>query len=101
VSRRFGKKVLFTEIGYRGVHATAAHPSVWSSARYVIDLQAQADAYEAFYTAVARQPWMAGVYWWDVNADHWWAGDYSPLGKPAADVMSEWNRRIAASPRTF
>jgi hypothetical protein len=94
VSRRFGKKVLFTELGYRGVRATAVHPNFWSSTQDVTDIQAQANAYRAFYTAVAAQPWMAGVYWWEVNADHWWAGDYSPLGKPAADVMTAWNKRI-------
>src|SRR5436190_1898748 len=91
VSRRFGKRVLFTEIGYRGVHTTAAHPNLWNVTKPT-DVQAQANAYEAFYSAVAGQPWMAGVYWWEANADSWIPQDYSPLGKPAAEVMSVWNR---------
>jgi hypothetical protein len=92
VSRRVGKRVLFTELGYRGTHTTALHPNVWNIVD-TTDVQAQANAYQAFYTAVADRPWMAGVYWWEVNADDWWVQDYSPLGKPAAQIMTEWNRR--------
>jgi hypothetical protein len=90
VSRRTGKKVLFTELGYRGAHTTAVHPSRWD----IVDLadpQAQANAYEAFYEAVAREPWVAGVYWWEVHPEERWIQDYSPLGKPAEEVLSRWN----------
>ena len=97
VSRRFGKQVLFTEIGYRSIRTTAAHPNLWNVVA-ATDPDAQANAYQAFYTAVATQPWMAGVYWWEVNADSWTAQDYSPLGKAAGDVMAAWNRaQIAPS----
>ena len=94
VSRRTGKQVLLTELGYRGIRGTATHPGRWDAVD-AIDPQAQADAYQAFYLGVAGQPWLAGVYWWSVDADKWWAGDYSPLGKPAADVMRTWNMAAA------
>jgi hypothetical protein len=97
VSQRTGKQVLFTEIGYRGIHRTAVHPNQWNLVDSV-DLQAQANAYEAFYAAVASQPWMAGVYWWEARADSWWVKDYSPLGKPAGQVMTDWNRAALAVP---
>jgi hypothetical protein len=90
VSRRTGKKVLFTELGYRGTHTTAVHPNRWDVVD-VPDPQAQANAYEAFYQAVARQPWVAGVYWWDVHPEERWIQDYSPIGKPAEEVMARWN----------
>jgi hypothetical protein len=96
-SARTGRKVLFTEIGYRGIHATAAHPNIWQGTQ-VTDTQAQANAYEAFYRAVSERPWMAGVYWWEVNADSWWVQDYSPLAKPAEQIMVEWNKRLAPPP---
>ncbi|MEA2471197.1 MAG: hypothetical protein QOE38_2196 [Thermoleophilaceae bacterium] len=93
LSARTGKKVLFTELGYRAAHSTAGHPSAWAKADST-DTQAQSNAYQAFYDAVARQPWMAGVYWWDVNADRWWVQDYSPIGKPAEQVLAISNLRL-------
>jgi hypothetical protein len=97
VSRRTGKQVLFTELGYRGVHSTAVHPNEWN-AEDDIDVTAQAAAYSAFYQAVADQPWMAGVYWWGIESDNWWVKDYSPVGKPAEDVMAAWNKRPSTPP---
>jgi hypothetical protein len=91
------KRVLFTEVGYRSGHATAVHPSDWR-ARDVVDLEAQANAYTAFYSAVATQPWVAGVYWWEVNPDAWGPQDYSPLGKPAEQVIARWNAALGMLP---
>jgi hypothetical protein len=34
---------------------------------------------------------VAGVYWWEVHPEERWIQDYSPLGKPAEQVMSLWN----------
>jgi hypothetical protein len=96
-STRTGKKVLFTEIGYRGTHTTAVHPNQWNIPDDT-DTQAQANAYSAFYQSVAGQPWIAGLYWWEVNTDNWWVQDYSPLGKPAEQVMSGWNSASAQPP---
>jgi hypothetical protein len=96
LSSRTGKKVLFTELGYRATRSTAAHPSAWDHTD-VTDTQAQANAYGAFYTAVAQEPWMAGVYWWDVNAGEWWIQDYSPIGKPAERILAFSNLRSMLS----
>jgi GTA TIM-barrel-like domain len=95
VSERTNRKVLFTELGYRGTHATAAHPNIWNGTQ-VTDTAAQGAAYEAFYRAVSQQPWMAGFYWWEVDADEWWVQDYNPLGKDGERVMADWNARLAA-----
>ncbi|HEY0632082.1 MAG TPA: hypothetical protein VGC98_08495 [Thermoleophilaceae bacterium] len=90
LARKTGKRVLFTELGYRAVHGTALHPSAWD-APGATDIRAQADAYEAFYAAVAQQPWMAGVYWWAVNPDGSPTQDYDPTGKPAERVVAREN----------
>jgi hypothetical protein len=92
VSRRTGKQVLFTEIGYRAIRPTAVHPNQWD-ADGDTDVDAQANAYGAFYEAVADQPWLAGVYWWGVESDSWWIKDYNPMGKPAEAIMAAWNKR--------
>jgi hypothetical protein len=91
-SARTGKRVLFTELGYRAGRATAAHPSVWN-VRDTTDVGAQRNAYQAFYDAVADKPWMAGVYWWSVDPESRWVQDYSPIGKPAEQVVARANRR--------
>ncbi|MEA2450851.1 MAG: hypothetical protein QOG63_2783 [Thermoleophilaceae bacterium] len=95
LSDRVGKRVLFTEVGYRAAHTTALHPNLWNAVD-VTDTAAQANAYEALYRAVAGKPWMAGLYWWEVNSDEWWVQDYSPLAKPAEQVMVDWNRQLSA-----
>jgi hypothetical protein len=95
VSEQTRRNVLFTEIGYRATHATAAHPNIWNGTQ-VTDTAAQGAAYEAFYRAVSQQPWMAGFYWWEMNADTWWVQDYNPFGKDAERVLVDWNTRLAA-----
>jgi hypothetical protein len=97
LSRRTGKKVLFTELGYRSIHSAAVYPNRWDVAD-ATDMQAQANAYGAFYDAVARQPWLAGVYWWSVEPGDWWEQSYSPIGKPAEKVMAIWNLRLMLAP---
>jgi len=91
-SGKTGKRVLFTELGYRAIATTAVRPNDWKTAG-TTDTRAQADAYQAFYDAVAKQPWMAGVYWWAVNPDGAPPQDYDPIGKPAEAVVARENAR--------
>jgi hypothetical protein len=93
LSRKTGKKVLFTELGYRAIHSTAVHPNAWDVTD-ATDVRAQANAYEAFYRAVATRPWMAGVYWWNVDPADTSVQDYNPIGKPAEQVVASSNLRL-------
>ena len=97
LSQRTGKKVLFTELGYRAIRSAAVHPSAWDVVD-ATDTQAQARAYQAFYDAVAQQPWMAGVYWWEVDPGKWWVQDYEPINKPAENVLALANLRLTLAP---
>jgi hypothetical protein len=99
VSARTGKPVLFTELGYRAVRDTAVHPSDWP-ARSPADALAQANAYSAFYRAVAGQPWMAGVYWWDTSTSPQ-DQDNGVIGRPAEAVMAAANGLTAPAPVLF
>ena len=68
VSEREGKRVLFTEIGYKSTPDGAVEPWTWPqqqapSARKV-SLETQANAYEAFFRAVWDREWFAGSYVW-------------------------------------
>jgi hypothetical protein len=93
LSERWGKPMLFTEVGYSSQNGANQHP--WA---YVpglpIDLQEQADLYQALFESFFNEPWFAGVFWF------WWLTDpfqggpcdpeASPHDKPAEAVMRRW-----------
>lgn len=114
VQRRYQKPVVFTEVGYRSVRHTAREPWVWPD-RYDIDSttvsnEAQARAFEAMFQMFWRRPWFAGTYVWKwyptVNGHEYYSSnaqspsisafhsiDFTPQGKPAEQVISDWYAR--------
>lgn len=91
VQKRFEKPVIFTEIGYCNTVDAAIEPWVWPNERKEVDLSeaVQARCYEAFFEAVWKKDWLAGVYFWK-----WYPNprdrqpDFTPQGKPAQHVMA-------------
>jgi hypothetical protein len=89
-SRRIGRRILFTEVGYPSLDGGAAWP--WDETRRApIDLEEQRRAYEAFVVAWGGAPELGGVYFWN------WFGfggpddaSYTPRNKPAASVIRGW-----------
>lgn len=93
LSMRFGKPIVFTELGYRSANFSGwKHWEIPRDA--AVNLQAQANAYEAFYRAIWPEPWCGGVYWWKWHSfpDHSYPGsnDFEPENKPAEAVMSRY-----------
>ncbi|WP_400191624.1 glycoside hydrolase family 113 [Hymenobacter sp. B81] len=101
VQRRFGRPVLFTEVGYRATPTAAAAPWQWPDPRQPqpFDPATQAACYEALFRACWRQPWLAGVFVWK-----WYPGlppdgparlraDFTPQHLPAEAVMRRWYAR--------
>ncbi|MDY0019170.1 MAG: hypothetical protein RBT47_04130 [Anaerolineae bacterium] len=90
LAESWDKTILFTEIGYRSIDGTASHPWDWQTGG-AIDLQEQADAYQAVFESVFDQPWFAGIFWWDWGTDPFVGGacddGYTPHDKPAEDVL--------------
>jgi hypothetical protein len=100
LANTWGKPILFTEIGYRSVDGANRIP--WhSTGEGVIDLQEQADAYQAAFESVYNQPWFAGMFWWYWRTSPFKGGacdtDYTPYQKPAEDVLRSW---YGAAPRS-
>jgi hypothetical protein len=90
LAEKQGKPVLLTEIGYRSIEGAVAAP--WQvGGEAPIDLEEQADAYRAALQTLWGQPWLAGLYWWNWDADPDKGGqfdnDYTPYGKPAEAVL--------------
>jgi len=89
----WGKSILLTEIGYRSQDGTNQHPWDWQISG-TIDLQEQADTYQAAFESVYNQPWFAGMFWWSWDTDPFAGGPcddgYTPHDKPAEDILREW-----------
>ncbi len=93
LATKFGKRVLFTEIGYRSV--TNAHTLPWNSSMGGgYDPTEQSNDYTALFDYWNGQPFMAGVQLWDWSSDPNAGGsgniDYTVQNKPAQDVVKTW-----------
>jgi hypothetical protein len=91
LARRHNKKVLFTEVGYPSTAKAAVEP--WTEDGGSLSVELQSQCYETVFEAFSPQPWFAGLYWWKWpshgrGSPH--EGNYSPLGKPALDVVERW-----------
>lgn len=97
---RFGKPVLFTEVGYSSIDSAAVEP--WAEHAGALDLPLQARCYEVIFESFAHKPWFAGSYWWKWPS-HGRGGPYDlshrPNGKPAMDVLRRWFQREEAVSR--
>ncbi len=93
LSRRWGRRVVFTEIGYPAADWGAWRP--WELPNGAAPNPGlQADAYAAFLEAVWPQPWFGGAYWWkwfsDAGEGPRWGDREDPFdlrGRPAAEVV--------------
>jgi hypothetical protein len=87
------QKIVFTEIGYRSVDGANIYPWQWSTGG-TIDLQEQADCYEAALQTFWHRDYFRGFFWWAWEVDPEQGGPtddgYTPYGKPAADVLASW-----------
>jgi arabinogalactan endo-1,4-beta-galactosidase len=90
MATRWKKPVMFTELGYRSSDGAAWRQ--WEIPRdAAVNLEAQRNAYEAFFEAVWREPWLAGVYFWKWFSYPGHSGsssnDFELENKPAEEVV--------------
>ena len=99
VHEKYGKPILFTEVGYRSDADATIKPWEWSPVLSSLTKkksdQTQQLAYEALLRQTWNQPWFAGVYiWqWDTRTNEESAKtnlDFSPRFKPAENVIAKW-----------
>lgn len=99
LSKRTGKPILFTELGYCAKGNAAHEPWLWPnrhSKASEAGLALQSRLYEAFFQAVWPKPWLEGVYIWKWHPhliDHQGPPDesFTPQGKPAETVLrTQW-----------
>jgi hypothetical protein len=94
VSVRYGKPVLFTELGYRSLDGANTAPGDWQrQGRF--DPQEQLDLVDAFFTvwSVRGGDWFKGVHFWNWEMPAKVASQklgYTPQGKPAQMAITAW-----------
>jgi len=99
---KWGKQILFVEIGYTSSYKPYIKPysmdllsfddcSVWA---LCVFLDAQKTCYDALFETFWEKDWWDGVFWWLWRTDphDGWTSDpgFSPVGKPAEQIMKKW-----------
>ena len=93
--RQWGKPLLFTEVGYTSQSGAGRQPWNYTAAG-TVNLGEQERCYMALKAVWENEPEFAGLYLWNVEPEIGGPGDtnYTFLGKPAEDVVSEWYRGV-------
>ncbi len=94
LQRAQNRPLIFTEIGYRSGDGANRAPWDWGASLSVDDGE-QADCYAAMYDVWSQQTsWMKGPFWWAWDVSPPAAGDtgYNPRGKPAEEVLRQWQK---------
>ena len=104
LSRRHGKAVVLTEVGYSPMEEAPLRP--WDEQRGLPDLTTQRACYEALVAALQDEDWIAGAFFWKWFTSPDIGGPldsgFTPRGKPAESVMvrafRDWQSREVRLP---
>ena len=95
LSGKYGKKMIFTEIGYKSVEGSTIKPWEWNK-NGKASQEEQALAFEATSLVFRDKPYLAGVFVWKYFTDmnSYERGNvlrgFTPYGKKAEGVLSKW-----------
>ena len=102
LNKIYGKPILFTEFGYRSINNCSWRQWEIQDVPFdkFVNLQAQSNAYQAFFEQFWEEDWFAGVFIWQWYTNDARAGgennsDYTPQNKPAEELIQSWfNRQL-------
>lgn len=98
-SKRMGKPIFFSEIGYKSTHDAAENPWEWvdgpAGLTMKLSTETQANCYRAFFEVFWTEPWFMGALIWQWRANHDEAGglsniDFTPQNKPAQNIIAKY-----------
>lgn len=100
VQARYGKPVMFTELGYRSALNVLVDPWSKGGTYSAIDQQI---AISAAFRVFLDKPWFKGVHlwhWFAQNPNHGGPGDtdLTPQNKPAQETITQWFKGAAPAP---
>ena len=96
LSERYGKQILFTEIGYARSEALAQRPweAATDSGPAAVALRRR--AMEVAFEVLPQQPFLRGMYWWKwLPGAGFWDRDFSMEDPEALAVLSAFAQRSA------
>lgn len=93
VAERFGRSVVFTEVGYPSQEGATIQPYNPNFSD-VVSEEEQAAALQAMIESLGPEPWFGGFHWWmwfEDDPGHAALG-YMPEGKLAGDILEDYWR---------
>ena len=96
IHKKYDRKILFTEMGYKSTADSAIEPWLWpenlSAADTPFSAETQANCYIAFFDRVWKKDWFAGVHIWQLRSDYVARPNrnnlnFSPQGKLAESII--------------
>ncbi|MGN0691237.1 MAG: glycoside hydrolase family 113, partial [Oscillospiraceae bacterium] len=100
VSEKFGKKVIFMEIGCRSAKGCSAMPWDFQHKDLPFDEDEQDRFYSSALKAFSNEPWFDGFFWWDwqtkldPNVQYGTDTGFSIIGKKAEKTLTEWYHKL-------
>lgn len=97
VHKKYKRKVIFTEMGYKSTAGSAIRPWEWIYKETDLDdsfsAETQANCYQAFFDKVWMEDWFAGVHIWQIRSskgrnNKFKNRDFTPRGKPAEKIIA-------------
>lgn len=95
LSKKYQRPIIFSEIGYESKDGANKQP-LTMQIQLPLDLQEQADCYQAAFEVLWGKPWLKGIFWqqWSANPI-WWPGGPNDKGvaingKPAEEVLKKF-----------
>jgi hypothetical protein len=87
------KQIIFTEVGYRSIDGVNKAPAGQRPPLdSPVDVQEQADCYQALFNQCKEREWWSGAFWWYWEVDPNAGGPndplYTPQNKPAEAVLA-------------
>ncbi len=98
VHRRYDRKIVFTEMGYKSTPDAASKPWEWLDYKDMKTVehsdQVQTDCYQVFFDEIWSQNWFHGVHIWQYRFDAFSDNrfdkrDFSPQDKPAQHIIQK------------
>lgn len=97
ISKKYNRKIIITEYGYRNVSFTGLTPWIHDSQSKSpkINNEAQTNLYKAFYKAIWKEYWIVGGFGWNwiYTCQHQGNTDFSVQGKPAQKVIASYYKQ--------
>ena len=92
LSLKYGKDIIFVEIGYRSILGANKEPWNWQK-KGIFNEHEQALCYEATFKTFENISWLKSFFWWNWEAipgENDDKLDYTPYNKLAEQVLRHW-----------